>query len=348
MLENDSVSLGESLSSTTILKYVDDYSIYCHYLGEELELKTAYSSPLREDKHPSFSIWRRDNGQIYFKDQASTSKGDVFEFVKKFLQRERKKPVNFNQVLENIDKELQLGLVSIPKNGIIKRNPQKIIPRTSISSVIKVTDREPESKRYLDFWKLLDIGAKVRNMYCVTEILLVHFIYKNKTSYFYPRTLGISYRIGDKHKLYYPYESKENKFKTNYPQYWVEGYLQLKRTRNFCLITKATKEIMFIRQHFDWDSVAGKSENTKIPPHIMFNLFNDYDYVLIMLDNDPPGIAAQKEYIELYPELISLYWDAPEKDITDSYVANLNKQKILIKIKNLIEDNNGYRNKRVL
>jgi DNA primase len=78
---------------------------------------------------------------------------------------------------------------------------------------------------------------------------------------------------------------------------------------------------MFFRQHFDWDAVAGKSENTKIPVHIMNKLFRDYKKVYIWLDKDEAGIKAQKDYLEKYPKLIPIsYKDTVmQKDPTDRY-----------------------------
>lgn len=343
MFELGNVSLGEPLSMYNILKYVDEYSIYSHYLGEELELQTAYSSPLRKDEHPSFSLYRTtDNDRLFFKDSATSSGGDVFEFVQLFLKKEQNRKISFNQVLQNIDMELKLGLYTIPKNGTVNRVKQRVIPKSTVTSEIRITSKNPESSNYWNFWALLDIKKEVLDLYNVTEIQLVHFISKHKKSFYYPKTLGIAYRIADKFKLYYPYASKADKFRNNFPKDWVEGYIQLKYNNPFCIITKAMKEVMFFRQHFDWDSVAGKSENTMIPKHIMFKLLQKYDKIFIWLDSDEAGIEAQNKYIELYSELIPIYYDVPEKDPTDRYAEHLDKQKVLDEIKDLIQPIKDY------
>ena len=88
--------LEETLSVDTILKYVDDYSMYSFYIGKELELGKAYSSPFRDDVHPSFSLFQGD-GRIYFKDHATTYKGDVFKFIQVILEKSTGNKFSFNR-----------------------------------------------------------------------------------------------------------------------------------------------------------------------------------------------------------------------------------------------------------
>ncbi len=337
---DDLLARNEILSVETILKYVDDYSIYSFYIGQELELGGSYSSPFRIDDHPSFSLFEGDRDRIYFKDHATTYKGDVFEFVKIMLEKAHEKRYTFFDVLKQIDIDFNLGLYVISNtNTTIKKILKK--PKEQTRLDIGVTSRKIPSKAYQEFWTKYDISEKTLNLYGVTNILIVHYKSPIKQSYYYPKTLGISYRIGDRYKLYYPYETKENKFRNNYPKNWVEGFVQLKYEKSFCVITKSLKEVMFFREHFDWDAIAGKSENTFIPEHLMQGLFEKYSKIYIMLDNDRAGINAQEEYLYKYPELISIIYpnSTLHKDPTDRYAffkEHKKQQIVLNEIKNLI------------
>ena len=98
-------------------KLVDDYSLISHYLGQELELHTKYSSPLREgDENPSFSLFygygNLDPTKLYFKDQIGIASGDVYEFLGKYLNAK-----TLYALLEQINYDLQLGL-TYEKEGI--------------------------------------------------------------------------------------------------------------------------------------------------------------------------------------------------------------------------------------
>jgi len=337
---DDILTENESLSMDTILKYVDDYSIYTHYIGEELELKTPYSSPFRIDDHPSFNLFQGGDGGIYFKDHATANKGDVFEFVQIMLEKTYNKKFSFHDVLKQIDIDFELGLYVVSSNG---KTRKKLIKkhREPTALEIGVSSRTIPSKLYKEFWAKYDISDEILKIYNTTNILVVHYSTPAKKSFYYPKLLGIAYRIGDKYKLYFPYADKIDKFRTNYPRNWVEGFIQLKYEKDFCLITKAMKEVLFFRQHFDWDTIAGKSENTMISEHIMRHLLIKYKKVYIMLDNDLAGQVAQAEYISKYPGLISIYY--PEttlhKDPTDRYAflkEQGRQQEALNEIKNLI------------
>ena len=95
------------LSRKSILHSIDDYSIYSHYIGEELELRTKYSSPLRHgDVDPSFSLYysKYFDDVIMFKDSALNKSGSVFDFLMEFLQ------IPIRDVLLQINSDFGLGL----------------------------------------------------------------------------------------------------------------------------------------------------------------------------------------------------------------------------------------------
>ena len=316
----------ECLSVENILKYIDDYSIYSYYIGCELELNTRYSSPLREgDDNPSFTLFKGRQDRIYFKDHATTYKGDVFEFVRILMGKGKPKDIPFEQVLQRIDNDFQLGLYvenSQPTKLDLKRQLATIPVKEKYS--IQVTSKKKPTKQYLDFWSKYDITKSTLDYNKVSQAEVIHYSSKQGSHKFqiYPKELCIAYPIAARYELYWPYEDKKKKFQNDLPANWVKGFMQLKYVNDFCIITKANKEINFFREHFDWDTVAGKSENTMIPDHMMKKLFTSYKKVFIWLDSDVPGINAQAKYIEKYPNLIPIIYPSyvTQKDVTDRYV----------------------------
>jgi hypothetical protein len=149
----------------------------------------------------------------------------------------------------------------------------------------------------------------------------------------------MSYEILGTYKIYQPGGPKEFKFRNNYPYGFVEGALQLQYKKPFIIITKSTKECIFFREHFNWDAIAGTSENTMIIDYFMLNtVFKNYKKVFIWLDNDEPGIKAQQKYLDKYPALIPIHAaEYEQKDPTDMYKFNTDKQLVLSYIKSLIE-----------
>lgn len=341
--------IKESLSPENILQYIDDYSIYSHYIGEELEVGARYSSPLREgDDTPSFALFygrATRKHKIYFKDHATTYKGDVFDYVRIIMSKGKPELVSFTQVLKQIDSDFQLGLYT-EEGNLTHLSPLKLPykPKVKEKYSIKVSSQKQPSLKFIDYWQeKYDISLDTLKYYNVTEAAALHYISKTDSHKFciYPKTLCISYQIGGCYKLYFPFETKRKKFQNDLPDNWVEGFLQLKYVNDFVIITKAMKEVIFFRQHFDWDTIAGKSENTMIPKHIMDRLFKSYKKVYIWLDRDEAGIKAQAKYIEKYPNLIPVQYPSyvEQKDPTDRYevLKRMNmSQQALNEINNLI------------
>lgn len=336
---------AESLSKENILRYIDDYSIYSHYIGEELELNTRYSSPLREtDNNPSFSLFQGKDSQIFFKDYATTHKGDVFQFVRVLMGEGHPETIPWFDVLRQIDSDFHLGLyTSTSSNDTFKPKKCTTVPTTKEKYNIQVTSHKSPTTVFLNYWDKYDISKETRELYNASNAAVIHYSSKTTSHKFqiYPRSLCIAYRIGGKYEIYFPLETKNRKFQNDLPQDWIKGFLQLKRVNPFLIITKAMKEVMFFREHFDWDTVAGKSETTMIPAHLMKQLLKEYKRIYIWLDPDETGIKSQQKYLDKYPTLIPLQYPKwiQQKDVTDRYdfmKQNSKQKEALEEIKNIL------------
>lgn len=329
--------LENLVTEEAILERVDDYSIYSFYIGQEFEVGRAYSSPLRiDDSVPSFALFKYNN-VIFFKDHGLSITGNVFSFVKLLFEYTK-----MDDVLNRINSDFDLGLQSdstyvVPAVKAHRVNNYKVKAKVKD---IRIVSRTINSTDYKDFWNQYGISLITLLKYNVTEVTAVHYFYEDgATSVYYPRGLSIAYRIYDKYKLYMPKTERKNRFRNNYPLSYVEGYLQLEYKYDFCIITKSTKEIMFFREHFGWDAVAGKSESTIIKRFMMLKLLDKFEKIYIWLDNDIAGQKAQKAYLKEYPFLVPIYYYVEDKDPTDSYKNSTNKQEVLNEIKQLIDGN---------
>lgn len=312
------------LSADNILKYVDEYSIFSHYIGAELELYTKYSSPLRlGDDDPSFSLYysKYIEDVMYFKDQSTGRHGNVFTFVRWMLGDGLElKP--HRQALLQINSDFGIGLEGL-EVGEFKPNLIKTKPLKKNPVKIEITT-DGETEEYLKYWEFLGIPEEVRTLYYASCVQVTHYIQDGVHKSIVSRDLTIGYEILGHYKIYRPFAERKFKFRNDYLDVFVEGALQLKYDKNFCIITKSTKDIMFFRAHFDWDSVAGKSENTPINPYfIEETLLKKYKYVFIWLDPDEAGQNAQQRYIDQYPSFIPIKFDdyILQKDPTDLYTT---------------------------
>jgi len=295
------------LSKNNILKYVDDFSVYSKYIGTELELYTKYSSPLRSgDDDPSFSLYysKYNREVIMFKDNATGKHGDVFKFLR-YLMGGGEQLVPLKIVLLQINSDFQLGLNNEERGEFIP-HLVKHKPLYKAPVKIEVTSRSTESQEYLDYWNWLEIPLKTRRKYYCKDIHVVHYITDVQMS-INVRSLAVSYEIVGHYKIYQPFEERKYKFRNNYPTGFVEGAIQLPFKQDFAVITKSTKEIMFLDAHFGWECVAGTSENSMVNAYFMENTMKKkYKQVFIWLDNDKAGRVAQQRYLEMYPWLIPI------------------------------------------
>lgn len=314
------------ISIENILKYIDDYSLYSYYIGQDLELKTKYSSPLREgDDDPSFSLYysSKNNDVIMYKDNSTGSTGDVIRFLREYMGPGDGTLISKREVLLQINHDLHLGLDGRDMGEftphIIKSRP---VQRAAAN--IQIIAHKEYTDAFKKFWMTdLEISESTLRIYYTKDVRVIHYI-EDFTKVVLPRTLAISYEILGTYKIYQPYEDRKFKFRNNFPESYVEGALQLTFSSRFCIITKSMKECIFFYEHFKWESVAGKSENTPISEYFMEEMLHKrYERVFIWLDSDEAGVRAQKRYIEQYPWLTPVIFDdfIGQKDPTDLFLA---------------------------
>jgi len=97
-----------------ILSKVTEYDIYARYIGQ-FKIGFIYNSPFREDKNPSFGIFRsRKSGKLLFKDHGNGECGDVIKFVELYTGL-----TNYNDILNRIVTDM-----SITNNTKLKSTKQ--------------------------------------------------------------------------------------------------------------------------------------------------------------------------------------------------------------------------------
>ena len=315
-----------SITLENVRKIVDDYSLISYYIGEELELNTKYSSPLREgDLDPSFSIFfgygdKGNSDKLFFNDQSLGVSGDVIDFLMRYLESP-----SMYEVLKQINHDLGLGLGNPEECSGLKPTILKKIPIAKERPKLAVVSQVPTEEYMNYWWQKYEITRKYTDMYRTSCVRDIHFMYSYETHIKVPRDLCIAYTIGKYIKIYRPNADKKDKFRNDYPNTYVEGHIQLDWTRNDLLvITKSMKECILFRQHWNIQAVAGKSESTMIPDFIMRQYLAHFKKIVIWLDFDETGIKFMEKYLHLYPKLTQakVNQGITEKDPTDIFEAH--------------------------
>lgn len=270
------------LSDEAVLERVDEYTLYCKYLGFEPQLRTKYKSRIRtgnSDDSPSFSIFssNKPNREYFWKDNGGRGEsGDIFKLIMLLHGY-----TEFKHALQKVDLDFNLNFGSPvpPQTKIVTYLPPEDIP-----SVISIKARA-FTKYELDYW----------NTFGVTQALLTKFKVHSTDLYWLSADQQggskpahghcFAYQIMKRYQIYQPYAPPERKFRQNLTDKDLHGFHQLAYEQDTLIITKSRKDVMTLDSH-GFEAVAPRSENTPIAPEYLRYLETKYKHIYTLFDND--------------------------------------------------------------
>jgi hypothetical protein len=318
----------EELTLDELLKRVTEYDIYHYYLGNKFKVNHVMSSPFHEDKHPSFGVFKSDTGALLWKDQSTGKVGNVVTFVKEIEDFYHNK-----QALKHIYNKFVKGEIVSTKEGLrVKEYFNRLRRNISIK-------RQNFTKNDDEYWGKYQISRETLKKFNVFPIeffwvddMLQTFRYSKEQPMY-------AYKIFDKFKIYRPYsEYKKDKWRTNCASIDIQGYEQLPDTGDLLILTKSLKDVMVFYE-LGYTSVALQSENDKLNHKIYTDLSERFKKIVILFDNDRPGIEAAIKLADEYnlpytmidSSNLTLY---NVKDISD-YISMFGKEQTIELLKSL-------------
>ena len=302
---------GAILSEQAILERVDEYSLYCHYLGFAPQFGVKFRSPIRRgrdiDSNSSFSVFpvtvKMAKNQYLWKDAGIGMTGNVFRLVGLLHDCNR-----VDDVYRIIDRDFNLGF----SNGSpidYKLKPVHI-PEPYVKSDIRVKSKT-FTKRELAYWGSFGITLQTLKHFNVTSVDC-YWLY---TDQMYPkshRDFCFAYRIWSKYKLYRPHApNKDDKFRNDFTENHIEGFCQLKYESDLVVVTKSLKDVMMLYE-YGIEAVASHSESNILPQKVLDYLHSKYKHVVIWYDNDGKTQADKYEEPKVYVPI-----ESGEKDPSD-------------------------------
>ena len=294
-----------------ILKRVNDLSIF-NYFIKNLELNTAFSSPLRKDESPSFSIfYSKKYNKFLFKDLSTGECGDCFVFLRKLYPTYK-----FSEILDLVCTTFNLEEYFHCTNNMKTKNmePARIITdieeykksAKTISVKYKLDSAKLINWEYHDimFWNSYGITTttlRLFNVYPITHI----FVYdpdKNKETIIACDKYAYAF-IEEKdgkttYKIYQPYATL--KWLTSHNHTIHQGYTLLPNKGELLIITKSLKDVMSLYEVAKIPAIGIQSETVLIKDTVIKEYKNRFDEVLCLFDNDIAGIALSQEYASVY------------------------------------------------
>ncbi len=290
-----------------ILSKVTEYDIYAHYLGQ-FKVGMIYQSPFRKDKNPSFGIfYSKRTKQLLFKDHGTGECGNVIKFVQLYTGK-----TNYNDILQDI-----VAKLNITSETRLDSSKQYIPSTETVIGVVRQEFTDIDIK----YWNQFNISTKTLKKFNVNSIKyylcngIVKGIYK-------PENPMYAYKVYNNFKVYRPLGDKYTKWRNNLTEYDVQGYEQLPKKGDICIITKSLKDVMCLYE-MGIPAISPSSESTWLPDTVLEDILKRFKRVLICFDRDGPGMRNLRK-ISLKTGLngLIMHKKFKAKDISDAIKAN--------------------------
>lgn len=276
-------------------KQVDSRWIFENYcglkeklIGQDVKIKSLFNP---KDKVPSMCIYLdKDKSQYKFKDFSTGKGGSAVDLVK-YL-----KSYNFHDAVTAITEDYNDYVLH--NNGGYNIEDFKEFSRYKVDSYKK----RPWNTKDKSFWTPFNIGSKLLEAHNVFPLESYHMskiedeklkVLSISGDYLY----GYFTKEGDLYKIYQP-KVKDKKFIK--VKSYIQGQDQL-AGHKYLIITSSLKDIMSLKSlKLQVDIIAPDSENCLIPKELISKWNKKYSKILVLFDNDEPGIKAMKKYKENY------------------------------------------------
>lgn len=272
--------------------------------GQDVKILSLFNN---KDKIPSLSIYPKD-GRYRFKDFSNGNGGSGVDLVMGLFT------LTYPQAVNKIMEDYNEFLLS---KGDYSLGEFKVHSRYKITEFCKrswtTLDRE--------YWLSYGIGSPALEKYWVYPLSFykmekegVNGEEKKELNISGPFIYGYFRSNGDLYKVYQP-KIREKKF-LNVKDY-IQGTDQLKYACPNLMIGSSMKDILAFNE-FGWpfEVVAPGSENTMIKKEMIDAWRHKYNLIIVIFDNDEPGIKAAAKYTKEY-NIPSVHLKM-EKDISDS------------------------------
>lgn len=293
--------------------------------GSDVKIKSLFNT---DERTPSMCIYyNQRKGKYMFKDFSSGKGGDAVTLVKELYN------LKFHKACQKIVDEYN--------DYVVENKTGYNVENIEVQPKYRVDKYEKRMWTTLDqqFWTQFNIGTKLLTMYNVFP--LSHYTMARGEDEIQIKGLYIYGYFKNDGTLYKIYQPKTMDKKFIKVDDYIQGFEQVK-PHDYLIITSSLKDVMSIKSlKIHTDVIAPDSENTIIKKDLMEHFIKSYKKVVLLFDNDEPGLESMKKYKELYPAL-SISILPMSKDVSDSIkdfgVKEVKTRLVLILNKKLNEE----------
>jgi len=292
-------------------------------MGKNPPIGKPILSPLREEKHPSFNIYKDDkSGQYLFNDFGSGQKGDCINFVEIIKDTHFKGAIEilqneFNCIIDdddNVNKPLALKKDKSPQENLLKS--------AETTKSFKISSKRKFDKPEADYFKQYKIKPEIIKKYNVLA-LDSYTLSSGITINGKENELIFCYNHNDWVKIYKPFEAN-HKYRFVHlgkkQSDFIFGYNQLPGVADQLIITGGEKDVLTLAS-LGYNAISLNSETATISTAKATELLTRFKEIVVLYDIDETGLRESEKLCKAFgfkqAFLPSGLYPVNEKDISD-------------------------------
>ncbi len=308
----------DDIDKHLILRYLTEEQIFEYYLGLEVDDSIFYCNPLRHDDEAGCKYFYGSNGRLWFHDFSLNVSYDCFNVV------QVKYSCNYYKACKIIAEDFNLientGRI-ITQQTFVERE-KKVFENCRL--LVKCKNYYPQE--YLDWWLRFGVPVTKEDLlvWSIRPIDKAWLEINGNEKLFYrhhkgSNHIGFVYGLEDgfSYQFYFPNGTKTRHLNDPNTSHILQGWRQLPRAGKFVVITKSRKDA-FLLSFFGIPAIAVLSENKIVKKEYMDELFNRFDYVFTLFDNDRTGRRLTILMQKVYGTISLLFPFTMEKDFSDN------------------------------
>ena len=306
-----------NVSVSELYTRVSDEDIIRYYFNV-YHVPCLISSPLREDKNPSFNFYYDTKSKkVRFYDFARPDiKGDVLDLLQLYFN----KPLNevIGMVIDDLENIKNKQAIDNDIYFNVFGGQSEVKPRERCEISIKT--RKAEQYDY-DYWGQYGISKEwlvKGNVYPIS-----HAAYNKYKNFFKLDKYAYAYKEFkdgiETHKIYRPFD-KKYKWSTDSNSSVWELWSLLPPTGEKLIITSSRKDALCLWANTGIPSVSLHSESTSPKPHVMQQLKERFNKIYVLYDNDETGQMYSDKLCKQFDTIkIDIPIEFSSKDASDLY-----------------------------
>lgn len=312
------INLNKQVVTKDLLfKHVTDLEIFRFYSGEEVELKKIMSSPLREDKNPSFGYFVGESGELCFKDFVLGS-GCCVKFVQLMFGLTWFEALS--KIVIDFDLTWHFNYKEVSKTANVKQKHYDMTRDELLKSAqhFRLGKKKRNWEAHdLKYWYEYGVDKETLDKYNVEPIRYI-FINGNPISADRHAYAYIETKDGkETYKIYQPF-SKDYKWLNNHDESVWQGWSQLPEKGNELIITKSLKDVMAIDNILGIPAISLQAESVHPKNHIINELHSRFGTIYLLYDND---FDKEKNWGRMFGEKLASEFNFIQIEIPEIHKA---------------------------